>query len=128
MTIETPHGIFWIDPLTQFGTILSRNGNYEPTMGLTIVDFLKPGATFVDVGANEGFFSVIGAKLCGPDGRVVAVEPQNRMIPVIQENLRLNGLNNVTIVNAAVSERRNNSGIGASKHRSAFQKAGKLAQ
>jgi FkbM family methyltransferase len=74
-------------------------------MGLTIVDFLKPGATFLDMGANEGFFSVMGAKLCGPHGRVVAVEPQNRMIPVIRENLRLNGLNNVTIVNAAVSDR-----------------------
>jgi FkbM family methyltransferase len=74
-------------------------------MGLTLVDFLKPGATFLDMGANEGFFSVMGAKLCGPHGRVVAVEPQNRMIPVIQENLRLNGLSNVTIVDAAVSDR-----------------------
>jgi FkbM family methyltransferase len=73
-------------------------------MGLAIADFLKPGATFLDMGANEGFFTVMGAKLCGPHGRVVAVEPQNRMIPVIQENLRLNGLNNVRIVNAAVSD------------------------
>jgi FkbM family methyltransferase len=104
MAIETPHGTFWIDPLTQFGTVLSRDGNYESAMGLTIADFLKPGMIFLDMGANEGFFTVMGAKLCGPHGRVVAVEPQNRMIPIIRENLRLNGLNNVSIVNAAVSD------------------------
>jgi FkbM family methyltransferase len=104
LAIETPQGKFWIHPLTHFGYELSRSGDYEPTMGLTLADFLEPGATFVDMGANEGFFTVIGAKLCGPSGRVVAIEPQKRLIPIIRENLRLNGLGNVSIVNAAVSE------------------------
>src|SRR5262245_59597001 len=30
VAIETPNGTFWINPLSQFGTILSHDGNYEP--------------------------------------------------------------------------------------------------
>lgn len=107
ITIETPNGTFWIDPITVFGTALSREGNYEVGMSRVIADYLRTGGTFLDMGANEGFFTVMGAKLCGVEGRVVAVEPQKRLAPIIRENLRLNGLNlnNVTIVNAAVSDK-----------------------
>jgi len=105
LRIETPHGIFWIDPLSLSGYVLSRTGQYEPDMERTFAEFLKPGSKFVDLGANEGYFTVLGAKICGPRGRVVAVEPQDRLLPVIEENLRLNGLEWVHVVQAAVSDK-----------------------
>jgi predicted methyltransferase len=39
---------------------------------------LNPGMTFVDVGANRGYFTLLGASLVGPAGRVVSVEADPR--------------------------------------------------
>ena len=38
--------------------------------------FIKPGTTVIDVGANIGFFSRRFARWVGPGGRVIAIEPE----------------------------------------------------
>jgi FkbM family methyltransferase len=63
---------------------------------------LPAGGVFLDLGANEGYFTVVAARRCG---RVIAVEPQQRLLSVIEANLRLNGLANVRLLNLAVSDR-----------------------
>jgi FkbM family methyltransferase len=45
---------------------------------------------FLDIGANEGFFSALAGRCVGPQGLVLAVEPQRRLRDVIELNLRLN--------------------------------------
>lgn len=100
--LGTDHGTFWIDPVSLLGIALSRRGVHEDGMVKTLQTLLKPGDTFVDLGANEGYFSVIAARLCGASGRVLAIEPQQRLLPVIQENLRLNQSQSVALLNAAV--------------------------
>jgi FkbM family methyltransferase len=102
--VSTQQGRFWIDPISNLGVRLCREGYYEPGMQRTIEKFLSRGATFVDLGANEGYFTVIGAKLCGPGGRVVAIEPQNRLLPVIAENLRINRVEWASVLNVAVAD------------------------
>jgi FkbM family methyltransferase len=106
MVIDTPHGKFWIDPITILGLDLSTRGVYETEMVKTLQKFLPAAGTFVDAGANEGYFTVLGAKLCGASGRVIAIEPQERLLPVIAENLRLNGLEFVRVLNIAVADQR----------------------
>jgi FkbM family methyltransferase len=103
--IETPNGRFLIDPFSHFGRELAMQGDYEPQMRKTIVHYLKPGDTFVDLGANEGFFSVQAAAICGPGGRVVAIEPQNRLLDVLRENLRLNEIRCAEVISVAVSDK-----------------------
>jgi FkbM family methyltransferase len=102
--VGTPEGTFWIDPVSNLGLCLLRQGTYEPAMTLTVKRYLRPGGTFVDVGANEGYFGVIAAKAVGPAGRVLLVEPQTRLRPVLAENLRLNGIANVTVEESAISD------------------------
>ena len=63
---------------------------------------LKPGQTFYDIGANVGFFAVIGAKLVGPGGRVYAFEPFPNSVAAIRANAARNAFSNVTVVEAAV--------------------------
>ncbi len=104
IVVSTQQGRFWIDPASSLGVPLSRDGCYEPGMQKTIEKFLSPGDTFMDLGANEGYFTVIGAKRCGPRGRVVAIEPQKRLLPVIAENLRINGVDWANVVNVAVTD------------------------
>lgn len=105
VAFKTSQGTFWIDPVSVLGSIITIEGVYEKGMIQTLERFLTPGSIFVDLGANEGYFSVIAARLCGSSGRVISIEPQNRLIPVIQENLRLNASENVTLINAAIGER-----------------------
>lgn len=52
--------------------------------------FLKPGDTFVDVGANIGLLSLRAAKKVGPTGRVLAVEAHPRTFSYLKSNVRLN--------------------------------------
>ena len=40
--------------------------------------FLRPGDTFIDIGANHGTFSIVASRLVGPQGLVVSIEPQPR--------------------------------------------------
>ncbi len=103
--IDTPHGKFWIDPITILGSDLSNCGVYEKGMVRTLEKFLPKAGTFIDAGANEGYFTILGAKLCGPSGRVIAIEPQKRLLPVIAENLRLNGLEWARVLNVAIADR-----------------------
>jgi FkbM family methyltransferase len=48
---------------------------YEKAVTDAIMTALKPGDVFVDVGAHLGYFSVLAARIVGPDGRVIAFEP-----------------------------------------------------
>lgn len=65
---------------------------YEPSVTGAIIERLKPGDAFVDIGANVGFFSVIAATLVGPSGHVVAFEPDPTALPRLRALLKANAL------------------------------------
>jgi FkbM family methyltransferase len=100
--LETRHGRFLVSPVSHLGYQLAH-GEYEPGMTAVIRRYLKQGDVFVDLGANEGFFSVIASSLVGSSGKVIAVEPQSRLQTTIQANLALNGCTNVKVFNTIVS-------------------------
>jgi FkbM family methyltransferase len=52
---------------------------------------LKPGDTFVDVGANVGYFTLLAASLVGDTGRVAAVEAHPELFGLLRRNLVMNG-------------------------------------
>lgn len=98
-------GEFFVDPASNFGLTLLSHGEYEPAMADVVAAVLPEGGTFVDLGANEGYFSVLAGRRVGPAGRVVAIEPQRHLRPVIERNLAANAVTNVALVQAAVSDR-----------------------
>jgi len=67
--------------------------------------FLRPGDTFVDVGANIGLFSLIAARLVGPSGRVFAFEPTPLSYSRLQENIQANRFENVRTFQLALSDK-----------------------
>jgi FkbM family methyltransferase len=64
---------------------------------------LKEGSTFIDAGANIGFFTILAARLVGPAGRVIAIEMMPDTAVQLRANVERNGLSNVTIVEHALS-------------------------
>jgi len=87
----------WVDPASNVGSRLLAEGCYEAPLSECVTRLLQPGDTFCDVGANEGWFSILASKSVGPAGRVIAIEPQARLWPVILENTSLNRAANVTL-------------------------------
>jgi FkbM family methyltransferase len=102
-TLRTEHGTFSVNPVSRLGLQLTSGHPYEPKMVEVLRKYLEPGSVFIDLGANEAYFSVIASQIVGPRGTVIAVEPQSRLQSVIQENLSLNGCYNVRVVRAVVS-------------------------
>ena len=103
LEVPTAEGIFWADPASDFGQRLLTAGQYEPELAATLRQLLQPGQVFADIGANEGYFSVLAARRVGASGRVLAVEPQSRLQPVLRRNFALNHATHVTLTAAAVS-------------------------
>ena len=68
--------------------------------------YLRPGDAVVDVGANIGLATLVAAKIVGPTGRIIAVEPHPRTFEYLRDNVQLNGLTDVVrLYCAALGER-----------------------
>jgi FkbM family methyltransferase len=78
---------------------------YKPDFQ-AIAKLLGPGETAVDVGANVGAHAMMMGRRVGPSGRVVAFEPTPTTAWLMRENLALNKVENVELIEAAVSDSR----------------------
>jgi FkbM family methyltransferase len=67
---------------------------------------LRPGDTFIDVGANHGSYSLLAARIVGPTGRVIAFEPQQRLTGHLARSLAANDLHNCRIFECGLSDSR----------------------
>jgi FkbM family methyltransferase len=94
----------WADPASNFGNRVISDGNYEPEFTASLLKLLRPGSCFVDLGANEGWFSLQASGAVGPEGMVFAIEPQRRLWPVIHQNFILNGRTNYRLIPYAVGQ------------------------
>jgi FkbM family methyltransferase len=99
-----------IEAETDLGTILLEadadlvtpyvleHGTYAPELGVLLRNALEPGMTFVDAGANIGYFSLLASKLVGERGRVFSVEPDERNVSILEANLSRHGCANATVL------------------------------
>lgn len=76
---------------------------YEPEIESLFRAHLTPGMTVVDIGANIGFFSMLAASLVGPDGLVVAVEPNLQNVRMLEGSRRTNGFSQIVVAAVAAS-------------------------
>ena len=70
---------------------LMLDGYWEMHVTEAILGFVRSGMTVVDVGANQGYFTMLLADLVGPTGHVFAAEPNPRMMDMLQKSVLLNG-------------------------------------
>jgi len=78
-------------------------GTYEPEVIKYFNDYLEQGMTFIDVGANIGFFSLIAADIVGKKGKVIAYEPHPDTYEELCANITLNDYDNIIPKNVAIS-------------------------
>lgn len=79
-------------------------GTFEEHRQLALSQLLRKGDCFLDVGAHAGFFTLLGSRLVGPEGTVVAFEPLPANLDFLRLHVELNRVENVTVFDAAVSD------------------------
>jgi FkbM family methyltransferase len=82
-------------------------GNYfqgggEPEVQTAMRRHLRPGMTFYDIGANIGFFSLLAARIIGPEGRVVAFEADPEVAQRFRDHVERNHFSTISIEQKAV--------------------------
>ena len=78
-------------------------GIYEKETTDWIVSSLREGDTFLDVGANAGYFTLIGYSSVGPTGKVIAFDPVPLNCNTVRGHLDQNNIFNVVVEGLAVS-------------------------
>ncbi len=60
-----------------------------------IKEFVQPGMNCLDLGANIGYYTLLFSSLVGKSGKVFAVEPDSRNLPLLKKNIELNGVSEI---------------------------------
>jgi FkbM family methyltransferase len=95
-------GFRWVVGAGQHGCWLGR---YERYFVKRVAETVQPGMTVFDVGAHTGYYTLALSRLVGATGRVFAFEACSANVARLRRHLKLNRVNNVEIIEAAVSDR-----------------------
>jgi len=80
-------------------------GSYEYRKQILFSKTIRESAVVYDIGAHVGFYTLLASVLVGSKGRVFAFEPSPRNACYLKKHLRLNYCNNVTVIEAAVTDK-----------------------
>lgn len=81
------------------------SGNFDNDTLDELKKHLQACNIVYDLGANEGYYSLIAAKLTGNSGYVYAFEPLPENVSKIKRHVQLNNINNISIIDKAVSDK-----------------------
>ncbi len=79
-------------------------GSFEREETRVVCRILRPGMTFVDVGANVGYYTALAAQLVGPTGSVFAFEPSDYAFPRLSRMIEKNGLTCARAIKCALAD------------------------
>jgi FkbM family methyltransferase len=83
---------------------LYYSGTFEAAAETVLAASVEPGMMAIDIGANVGYHTFTLAKLTGPAGRVLAIEPTTRAFTRLTRNAALNAFTNITLLKAGLTD------------------------
>ncbi len=98
-------GLINVDTSSSIEYHLLFRGCHEPEIVNLIKHVVRPGNFCLDIGANIGAHTLLMARMAGPTGKVIALEPHPGICRRLRQNICLNRLTNVQVVNAALTDR-----------------------
>lgn len=87
-----------------YSSYLAVHGYCEKTETDLVKRYAKPGMTALDIGANIGYYSLILSSIVGPEGHVIAFEPDRKNLDFLRRSTDGLATKNVEIVPSAVWE------------------------
>jgi len=91
----------WLELNPRTGPCYLR-GDVEEEIQMIVAERLRGSMVFYDLGANIGLFTLLAARLVGPNGRVFSFEPDAWVASRLRKNVARNGFENVTVIEAGV--------------------------
>jgi FkbM family methyltransferase len=108
---DTPVRVIWYEGLVvnlRLGNDQSRclyvSGSFDPNELWFLGQILKPRMCFVDIGANEGLYSIYAAKKVGLSGKIFSFEPSPRERLWLKRNVQANHLVNIQVLPQALAD------------------------
>lgn len=80
-------------------------GSYSRDILLSLDQHLKPGMTFLDVGANIGEITLFAGKRVGQSGRVLSFEPSDESADQLEANIALNKQTQTKVLRKGASDK-----------------------
>lgn len=100
----------------KFGLIVPENdyvgrsikyfGDLDRKVTWVLRKTLQPGDTALDIGANLGMVSFKMLEMVGSSGKVIAFEPQSRMVDYIQQSIKHNRVENLLLHKEGLADRK----------------------
>lgn len=84
--------------------LLVYAGLYDWAEMRFLLRYLRPGDNFLDVGGNVGVYALLASAALGEKGEIHVFEPAPESLLILEENLRLNRLDNARIHPLAAGE------------------------
>ncbi len=79
-------------------------GTWDTPVEDAVIAWLRPGDTFLDIGANIGYFTMVASRIVGSAGIVVACEPSKRALGKLLAALVANRCDNVIVLSIAAGD------------------------
>jgi FkbM family methyltransferase len=79
-------------------------GVYEAAETDFLLNVFRPGMTFVDVGANIGYYTALAIDRIGVSGRIIAIEPEPENFEYLNRTVRANRAKHVVCVRKGASD------------------------
>ena len=105
-------------PHTSNAALLYYRTHSDEDLAWLLQALLSPRMTFLDVGAHIGAFTLVGAKMVGNGGKVIAIEPLPPCADAIRRNAAMNGMDNVRVYEGALCDRSGRIGFQSDSQRS----------
>jgi len=83
---------------------LNSDSPFEPFETQWVKKLISVGDRVLDIGANIGYYTLLLSELVGPEGQVYAFEPESSNYSLLEKNLQLNHIANVTAIQKGVSD------------------------
>jgi FkbM family methyltransferase len=96
----------YVHPKDYIGGSIIASKQYEPHVTQLIRQKLKKGDTFLDIGANLGYFTNMASSIVGETGRVISFEPNPQNLQLMFESQLFNKFSNQTIYPFAASDKK----------------------
>ncbi len=80
-------------------------GSWEYDKRILFEKTITPSSVVYDIGAHAGFYTLLASELVGMGGSVISFEPVPQNLHYLKKHIELNRCQNVTIIDAAVSDK-----------------------